>query len=75
MIEAILWYFFGFVYSFHDTSILITNSLHSVESQGRTLEQLEWVYNQKSPVKASLQVDKVIIQADGKVTEKVDTSN
>lgn len=46
-----------------------------VESQGRTLEQLEWVYNQKSPVKASLQVDKVIIQADGKVTEKVDTSN
>jgi hypothetical protein len=43
----------------------------SVESQGRTLEQLEWVYDQKNPVKASLHVDKVIVQADGKVTEKV----
>ncbi|KAI0386476.1 general substrate transporter [Hypomontagnella monticulosa] len=46
-----------------------------VESQGRTLEQLEWVYNQPNPVKASLKVDKVIVQADGKVTEKVVTSN
>lgn len=47
-----------------------------VEAQGRTLEQLEWVYNQPNPVKASLKVDKVIIQADGKVTEKVvDDSN
>ncbi|KAI0116054.1 general substrate transporter [Hypoxylon sp. NC0597] len=45
-----------------------------VESQGRTLEQLEWVYNQPNPVKASLKVDKVII-ADGKVVEKVVTSN
>ncbi|KAI2627009.1 general substrate transporter [Hypomontagnella submonticulosa] len=45
-----------------------------VESQGRTLEQLEWVYNQPNPVKASLKVDKVIVQ-DGKVTEKVVTSN
>ncbi|CAK7199150.1 hypothetical protein SEUCBS139899_001822 [Sporothrix eucalyptigena] len=44
-----------------------------VESQGRTLEQLEWVYNQPSPVKASLHVDKVIVQADGTVTEKVVT--
>ncbi|KAK3362404.1 general substrate transporter [Lasiosphaeria hispida] len=42
-----------------------------VESQGRTLEQLEWVYNQPYPVKASLKVDKVIIDADGKVTEKI----
>jgi hypothetical protein len=48
--------------------ILIT----SVESQGRTLEQLEWVYNQPNPVKASLKVDKVIVQADGRVTEKVE---
>lgn len=44
----------------------------SVESQGRTLEQLEWVYNQPNPVKASLQVDKVIVQADGRVAEKVE---
>lgn len=47
----------------------------SVETQGRTLEQLEWVYNQPKPVKASQQVEKVVVQADGKVTEKiVDTS-
>ncbi|KAI8961200.1 general substrate transporter [Daldinia sp. FL1419] len=48
--------------------------LFGVESQGRTLEQLEWVYNQPNPVKASLHVDKVIVQ-DGKVAEKVVTSN
>ncbi|KAK4116636.1 general substrate transporter [Canariomyces notabilis] len=42
-----------------------------VESQGRTLEQLEWVYNQPNPVKASLKVDKVIITDDGKVAEKI----
>ncbi|KAI0163814.1 general substrate transporter [Pestalotiopsis sp. NC0098] len=42
-----------------------------VEAQGRTLEELAWVYEQPNPVKASLKVDKVIIQADGKVTEKV----
>ncbi|EPE10840.1 mfs lactose transporter [Ophiostoma piceae UAMH 11346] len=47
--------------------------LFGVESQGRTLEQLEWVYTQPNPVKASLQVDKVIVQADGTVTEKVVT--
>lgn len=52
----------------HRMTILIT----SVESQGRTLEQLEWVYNQPNPVKASLKVDKVIVQADGRVTEKVE---
>ncbi|KAI1639438.1 lactose permease [Biscogniauxia mediterranea] len=45
--------------------------LFGVESQGRTLEQLEWVYDQPNPVKASLKVDKVIVQADGHVTEKV----
>ncbi|KAK3382656.1 general substrate transporter [Lasiosphaeria ovina] len=44
--------------------------LFGVESQGRTIEQLEWVYQQPNPVKASLQVDKVIV-ADGKVLEKV----
>ncbi|KAI1208558.1 general substrate transporter [Annulohypoxylon truncatum] len=45
-----------------------------VESQGRTLEQLEWVYNQPNPVKASLKVDRVIVEADGRVKEKVVTS-
>ncbi|KAG7292793.1 hypothetical protein NEMBOFW57_002836 [Staphylotrichum longicolle] len=42
-----------------------------VESQGRTLEQLEWVYNQPNPVKASLKVDKIILTDDGKVAEKI----
>jgi len=50
--------------------------LFCVESQGRTLEQLDWVYNQKNPVKASLKVDKVVVQSDGHVTEKIaDTSS
>ncbi|KAI1271387.1 putative MFS lactose permease [Xylaria sp. FL0933] len=45
--------------------------LFGVESQGRTLEQLEWVYDQPNPVKASQKIDKVVVQADGKVTEKI----
>ncbi|KAL2127146.1 hypothetical protein VTI74DRAFT_11254 [Chaetomium olivicolor] len=45
--------------------------LFCVESQGRTLEQLEWVYNQPNPVKASLKVDKVVIDDSGKVAEKI----
>lgn len=44
---------------------------YGVESQGRTLEQLEWVYDQPNPVKASLQVDKVIIDDEGHVAEKI----
>jgi hypothetical protein len=55
-----------------DASNRMTMLIDSVESQGRTLEQLEWVYNQPNPVKASLKVDKVIVQADGRVTEKVE---
>ena len=55
-----------------DASNRMTILIYSVESQGRTLEQLEWVYNQPNPVKASLKVDKVIVQADGRVTEKVE---
>lgn len=43
-----------------------------VESQGRTLEQLEWVYNQPNPVKASLKVDKVVLREDGTVEGTVD---
>ncbi|KAL0475083.1 MFS lactose permease [Neurospora intermedia] len=42
-----------------------------VESQGRTLEQLEWVYDQPNPVKASLKVEKVVVQADGHVSEAI----
>ncbi|KAJ6013421.1 hypothetical protein N7540_008012 [Penicillium herquei] len=43
-----------------------------VESQGRTLEELEWVYQQPNPVKASLNFDKVVVQQDGTVTEKIE---
>lgn len=43
-----------------------------VESQGRTLEELEWVYQQPNPVKASLSLDKVVVQNDGTVTEKIE---
>lgn len=42
-----------------------------VESQGRTLEELEQIYSQPNPVKASLNIDQVIVQADGRVSEKV----
>ncbi len=47
--------------------------LTSVESQGRTLEQMDWVYEQPNPVKASLQADHVVVQKDGRVTEKLVT--
>ncbi|KAK4647913.1 uncharacterized protein QC761_105590 [Podospora bellae-mahoneyi] len=43
--------------------------LFGVESQGRTLEQLNWVYDQPNPVKASLKVDKVVLADDGTVIE------
>ncbi|KAJ6120476.1 hypothetical protein N7523_004756 [Penicillium sp. IBT 18751x] len=43
-----------------------------VESQGRTLEELEWVYQQPNPVKASQNLDKVVVQEDGTVTEKIE---
>jgi hypothetical protein len=46
-------------------------TLSSVEAQGRTLEELEWVYTQPNPVKASQRVDRVVQQADGTVTEKI----
>ena len=45
---------------------------NSVESQGRTLEELEWVYQQPNPVKASKSLDKVVVQEDGTVTEKIE---
>ncbi|KAJ5794055.1 Major facilitator superfamily domain general substrate transporter [Penicillium paradoxum] len=43
-----------------------------VESQGRTLEELEWVYQQPNPVKASQNLDKIVVQSDGTVTEKIE---
>ncbi|KAL4805401.1 general substrate transporter [Aspergillus unguis] len=42
-----------------------------VEAQGRTLEELEYIYQSPSPVKASKRRDKVVVQGDGHVTEKI----
>jgi sugar porter (SP) family MFS transporter len=42
-----------------------------VEAQGRTLEELEYIYNQPYPVKASKKRDRVVVQQDGHVTEKI----
>ncbi|KAI0390735.1 lactose permease [Xylariaceae sp. FL0594] len=66
---------YKFIYIFvgWDVVEVISWYFFGVESQGRTLEQLEWVYEQPNPVKASQKIDKVIVQADGKVTEKVVT--
>lgn len=52
--------------------LMVTNLLNSVESQGRSLEELEWVYQQPNPVKASQNVDKIVVQQDGTVTEKIE---
>jgi uncharacterized protein (DUF427 family) len=49
-----------------------TCSLYIVEAQGRTLEELEWVYQQPKPVQASKSIEKVVVQADGTVTEKIE---
>ena len=38
-----------------------------VETQGRTLEELEWVYAQPNPVKASKQYDEILVRDDGAV--------
>ncbi|KAI1504813.1 lactose permease [Biscogniauxia marginata] len=64
---------YKYIYVFVGWDIIETVAWYffGVESQGRTLEQLQWVYDQPNPVKASLKVDKVIVQADGKVTEKI----
>ncbi|KAL4922051.1 general substrate transporter [Aspergillus aurantiobrunneus] len=42
-----------------------------VEAQGRTLEELEYIYQQPNPVKASKKRDRVVVQEDGLVTEKI----
>ncbi len=76
--EALIWYLFAYVSPCHGLKerlsarlCLLTYHSSSVEAQGRTLEQLEWVYSQPNPVKASLVVDKVVVQVDGTVTEKI----
>jgi hypothetical protein len=74
LLEVVFWYLFWYVY--HPISTIfpftkLTPTL-SVESQGRTLEELEWVYQQPNPVKASLNLDKVVVQEDGTVTEKIE---
>ncbi|KAL2817913.1 general substrate transporter [Aspergillus cavernicola] len=45
--------------------------LFAVEAQGRTLEELEHIYQQKNPVAASKRRDKIVVQEDGAVTEKI----
>ena len=40
--------------------------------QGRTIEELEWIYSQPNPVKASLKFDKVLVADDGQVTEVIE---
>ncbi|KAI0540303.1 putative MFS lactose permease [Xylaria digitata] len=64
-------YKYIFVFVGWDVLEAVSWYFFGVESQGRTLEQLEWVYDQPNPVKASQKIDKVIVQADGKVSEKV----
>ncbi|KAI0905845.1 putative MFS lactose permease [Ustulina deusta] len=64
-------YKYIFVFVGWDVVEAVAWHFFGVESQGRTLEQLEWVYDQPNPVKASQKIDKVIVQADGKVSEKV----
>ena len=41
--------------------------IFGVEAQGRTLEELDWIYDQPNPVKASTRLDKVVVAQDGTV--------
>ncbi|GFZ48442.1 hypothetical protein JCM24511_06190 [Saitozyma sp. JCM 24511] len=60
-------YKYIFVFVAWDFCEAILWYLFGVEAQGRTLEELEWVYEQPNPVKASLQFDKVVVRSDGTV--------
>lgn len=76
-LESLLWWLFWYVPLMKkkrekQSCANISSHPESVESQGRSLEELEWVYNQPHPVRASLHVDKVVVQADGTVTKIVD---
>ena len=42
-----------------------------MESKGRTLEELAWIYDQPNPVKASKKKEVVVLQEDGRVSEKI----
>ncbi|CAG8057426.1 unnamed protein product [Penicillium salamii] len=78
VLESVFWYFFWYVGAkqtpFSPPVVLPFANIRfsSVESQGRTLEELEWVYQQPNPVKASQNVDKIVVQSDGTVTEKIE---
>ncbi|GFZ44930.1 hypothetical protein JCM24511_02656 [Saitozyma sp. JCM 24511] len=46
--------------------------LFGVESQGKTLEELNWIYDQPNPVKASLKTSEVVVADDGTVVAGAD---
>jgi hypothetical protein len=46
--------------------------LFGVESQGKTLEELNWIYDQPNPVKASLKTSEVVVADDGTVVARAD---
>lgn len=46
--------------------------LFGVESQGKTLEELNWIYDQPNPVKASLKTSEVVVTDDGTVVARAD---
>ena len=62
-----VWFFVGW-----DTFETVIWYFFLVEGQGRTLEELEWVYQQPNPVKASLQFDQVTVGQDGVVRRQVE---
>jgi len=41
----------------------------TTQSQGRTLEELAWIYEQPNPVKASKHKDKIVVEDNGHVVE------
>jgi len=47
--------------------------IFAVESQGRTLEELEWVYDQPNPVRASLKVQTILVKDDGDIMGLAET--
>ncbi|RAO66843.1 uncharacterized protein BHQ10_002855 [Talaromyces amestolkiae] len=57
----------GYKYIYIFVGWNVVEAILCVEAQGRTLEQLEWVYQQSNPVKASLEVDEIEVRSDGKV--------
>ncbi len=71
-----MWYLFGVVWSprcafpFRRMSITLPDSSVAIYYQGRTLEELEWVYNQPNPFKASKRMEKVLVQEDGGIVVK-----